>query len=187
MDSGITLSSSDSAMAPKKNKTAVPCLQSKWKNIVYLLKQRMTHCLRLGKKNCVCTEAIKGHAEPCIGQNFSPETWVWSGAHWYSLWLICFEIGYCGHPAFPYALIHLQQATKLIPEHFQEEDHTLIYDTLNKNRTQLVWLYFVYRPKKNASRTDITNDDQKSYAFAPTYGDVSTAFHHNMISVVLFS
>ena len=32
---------------------------------------------------------------------------------------------------------------------------------------------------------DITDDDQKSYAFAPTYGDESTAFHLHMISVVV--
>ena len=31
---------------------------------------------------------------------------------------ICFEIGYCGHPAFPYAHIQLDQATKLILSHF---------------------------------------------------------------------
>ena len=29
--------------------------------------------------------------------------------------------------------------------------------------------------------------DQKSYAFAPTYGDVSTDFQRHMISVVVFS
>ena len=30
-----------------------------------------------------------------------------------------FEIGYCGHPAPPYAHIKLEQLTKLIPSHFQ--------------------------------------------------------------------
>ena len=44
-----------------------------------------------------------------------------------------------------------------------------------------------YRPKKNASRTYLTNDDQKAYAFAPTYGDGSTAFHCHMISVLVYS
>ena len=34
---------------------------------------------------------------------------------------------------------------------------------------------------------DLTNDDQKSYIFAPTYGYGSTAFHLHMISVVVFS
>ena len=47
--------------------------------------------------------------------------------------------------------------------------------------------YILLIDKKNASRTDLTNDDQKYYAFAPTYGDGSTAFHHHMISVVVFS
>ena len=50
----------------------------------------------------------------------------------------------------------------------------------------MVCLYFVYRPNKNASRTDITNDDQNAYTFAPTYGDESTAYHRHMISVVVF-
>ena len=52
--------------------------------------------------------------------------------------------------------------------------------------TQLVSLYFDYKPKENAFRTDIMNDDQTAYTFAPTYGDVSTAFHRHMISVVVF-
>ena len=30
-----------------------------------------------------------------------------------------FEIGYCGHPNFPYAHIQLDQATKLILSHLQ--------------------------------------------------------------------
>ena len=33
---------------------------------------------------------------------------------------------------------------------------------------------------------DITNDDEKAYTFAPTYGDESTSYHHHMISVVVF-
>ena len=40
---------------------------------------------------------------------------------------------------------------------------------------------------KNAYRTDLTNNDQKAYEFAPTYGDGSTDFHRHMISVVVFS
>ena len=47
-------------------------------------------------------------------------------------------------------------------------------------------LYFIYRPKKNASRSDKTNDIQITYEFAPTYGDKSTAFHYHMIPVVVF-
>ena len=45
---------------------------------------------------------------------------------------------------------------------------------------------YLYRPKKNAYITDLTNDDQKSYSFAPTCGDGSTAFHPHIISVVVF-
>ena len=98
----------------------------------------------------------------------------------------CFEIGYCGHPASPYAHIQLEQSTKWIIYNFREEEHPLIYDTINNKNKQLVWLYFVYRPNKNASRIDITDDDQKAYAFAPTYGDVSTDFQRHTISVVVF-
>ena len=97
-----------------------------------------------------------------------------------------FGVGYCDYPDFPYTHIQLEQATKLIPTHFQEEDHPLIYDTLNNKKTPLVCLYFVYRYNKNAYRTDITNDDQKYYAFAPVYGNGSTAFQCHIISVVVF-
>ena len=98
-----------------------------------------------------------------------------------------FLIEYCGHPTFPYAHIQLEKSNKLIFSHFQEEDHPYIYYTLGNKKTKLVCLYFVYRPKKNASRTDITVDDQKSYAFAPTYGDGSNAFQRHIISFVVFS
>ena len=48
-------------------------------------------------------------------------------------------------------------------------------------------LYILFTDlRKNASRTYLTNDDKKAYAFAPTYGDGSTAFHHHMTSVVVF-
>ena len=99
----------------------------------------------------------------------------------------CFEIVDYGHPTFPYAHIQLEKATKIILSHFQEEYHPFIYDTLKNKKTQLVCLYFVYRPKKNASRTDPTDDDQKDNAFEPTHGDGSTAFHRHMISVIVFS
>ena len=53
-------------------------------------------------------------------------------------------------------------------------------------KTQLVLFYFVYRPKENAPRTDITNDDKKVYAFVPTYGDGSTAFNHHIIYFIQY-
>ena len=62
-----------------------------------------------------------------------------------------------------------------------------MYGTLNNKNTQLIFLYFSYRPNGNASRMDLTNDNQKSYAFAPTYGDGYTYFHRHMISFVMFS
>ena len=50
----------------------------------------------------------------------------------------------------------------------------------------MVFLYFVDKPKKNASRTDITDDEQKYYAFVPTYGDGYTDFKLHTISVIVF-
>ena len=88
-----------------------------------------------------------------------------------------FGIGYCGHPNFPYAHIQIEQANNLILSHFQEEDHSFVHDTLKNKKAQLVSLYFVYRPKKNASRTDITNDDQNAYIFVPTYRDEYTSLY----------
>ena len=49
-----------------------------------------------------------------------------------------FEIGHFGHPNFPDANIQLEQATNLIPSHFQEEDHPFILDTVKNKKTQLV-------------------------------------------------
>ena len=46
-----------------------------------------------------------------------------------------FEVGYCDHPAFPYANIQLEQATKLILSYFQEEYHLFIHYTLNNKKT----------------------------------------------------
>ena len=53
-----------------------------------------------------------------------------------------------------------------------------------KRQNWFPYILFTYLIKK--PRTDITNDDQTAYAFAPTYGDGSTNFHHHMISVVVF-
>ena len=89
---------------------------------------------------------------------------------------IFFEIGYCGHPTVPYAHIQLKQATKLMISHIQEEYYPFIHYKIKNQKTQLVCLYFAYRLKKNSPRTDITNDNQKDYTFAPTYGYGSTFF-----------
>ena len=73
----------------------------------------------------------------------------------------CFEIGYCGHPNSPNTDIQFKKSTKLLLSYLQEEDHQLIHDTLKNKKIQLGSLYFVYRHKKNSSRTDITNYDEK--------------------------
>ena len=35
----------------------------------------------------------------------------------------------------------------------------------------MVYFYYVYIPKKNASRKDINNYDEMAYKYVPTYGD----------------
>ena len=80
------------------------------------------------------------------------------------------EIGCCGHPNFPYKNIQLEHVSDVISSHFQEEDHLFINETLKNKNTQLVYLHYVYKPKKNASRTDITNYDEKAFKYVPTYG-----------------
>ena len=82
-----------------------------------------------------------------------------------------FEIVYCGHPIFPCTHTQLKQYNKFILTNFQEEYHPFIIDTLRYKKTQLVCLYIFNRLNKITSITDITDDDQKAYAFAPTYGD----------------
>ena len=48
MDDGIPSLSSYSSITSKKNKNLRATFKSKFKNIVYILNQRMMHCLRLG-------------------------------------------------------------------------------------------------------------------------------------------
>ena len=81
-----------------------------------------------------------------------------------------FELGYCGHPNYPHTKIFLVQASDLILSHFKEADHFFIKDTLRNKKIQLVSLYYVYKPKTNASRTKNTNDDEQAYKFGPLYG-----------------
>ena len=51
----------------------------------------------------------------------------------------------------------------------------------------MVLLYYVYKPKTNTSRTNITNEDENAYKYGPLYGGESTGFHRHKISVVVFS
>ena len=64
-----------------------------------------------------------------------------------------FEIGYCGHPKYPYSKIFPDQASDLIISHSKEEDHSFIKDALRNEKNQLVPLYYVYKPKTNSPRT----------------------------------
>ena len=148
MDYKIPLSSSHYTMTSTRKKNRHATFKIQMKKSVYLLKHRMMHCFIIGKKTCLFTAEIKGHDEYCSGYKFSSATWAWNGARWSSWWLQSFEIGYCDHPASPYANIKLKQATKLILSNFWEEYHPLLYDNLNNKKKKLVWLYFVYRSKK---------------------------------------
>ena len=156
-------------MIPKKKKNCCATLKPKWKIIVYLLKQRTMHHLILGQKYLHWTKANKGHFEPCSWHNLPPTTWVWNGTRWSYWWLYIFWNWILWSSCPPYAHIQLKKSNKLILSHFQEEDHPLIYDNLDNKKIQLVCLFISYRPKKHISRTDITNDDQNDYAFAPIY------------------
>ena len=69
-----------------REKISVPRLKSKRKCIIYLLKKRTMHCLRMGFKNCFFTKAIKYHAQLWSGSFLS---FFWSGLRGpkaYSLW-----------------------------------------------------------------------------------------------------
>ena len=98
-----------------------------------------------------------------------------------------FELVYCGHPQYPYSKIFLDQASDLKLSHFKEEDHSFIIDALRNEKTQLVSLYYLYKPKTNTSITKNTNDDENAYKFCPLNGNESTGFNRHMISVVVFS
>ena len=98
-----------------------------------------------------------------------------------------FELEYCGHPHWPYSKIFLEQESTLILSHFQEEDHPFISEALRDESIQLVSLYYVYKPKTNTSRTNITNEDENAYKYGPLYGGESAGFHRHMVSVVVLS
>ena len=70
---------------------------------------------------------------------------------------------------------------------FQEEEHSFISEALRDENIQLVSLYYVYKPKTNTSRTNMTNVDENAYKYGSLYGGESTGFHCHMISVVVFS
>ena len=74
-----------------------------------------------------------------------------------------FETGYCGHPNFPNTNIQLKQASDLLLSDFQEENHSFINDKLRNKKTKFVYFYYIYKYKKNASRIDIMNYDEKAY------------------------
>ena len=53
-----------------------------------------------------------------------------------------FEIGYCGHPSFPYAHIQLEQATKLIISYLQGDTiHFFMIPSTTKRHNWFVCLF----------------------------------------------
>ena len=71
------------------------------------------HCLRLGKKPAFVLEPLKATINPVFDIiSLQQLEYEMERAD-------LFEIGYCSHPAFHYAHIKLEQATKLIISHFQ--------------------------------------------------------------------
>ena len=72
---------------PRKRKISMQRLKTKWKLIVYLPKKRTRYCLSICEKTCLCTKAIKDHAQKLSVQIISPATWVWNGSLWYPWWL----------------------------------------------------------------------------------------------------
>ena len=120
MDYGITLSSSDSATTSKRKKNVCDTFKLQMKNIVYLLKHRMMNNLGTCKKfafemnpiNSMLNQVVEilslHQLEYEMERVDLPDDYN------------CFEIGYCGHPAFPYTHIQLEQETKLIFSHLQK-------------------------------------------------------------------
>ena len=144
------------------------------------------NCLITGQKKLRLYYVHLTISEFKIGQIISSAAWVWNEFHWLSWQVQFFELGYCGHPQYPYSNIFPNQASDLIISYFKEEYYSFIKDALRNEKIQLVLLYYVYKPKTNASRTKNTNDDEQAYNFFPLYGGESTGFHNHMISVVVF-
>ena len=84
------------------------------KNIVYILKQRMMHCLRIGQKYAFALNPLKNMLTYVVDrislQKLEYEMKRVDLPDDYNY----FEIGYCGQPAFHYAHNQLEKATKLI-------------------------------------------------------------------------
>ena len=55
----------------------------------------------------------------------------------------CVEIGYCGHPTFPYTNIQLNKTSDLIITHLQKEENLFIHGTL-KNKKKNWFTYIIF-------------------------------------------
>ena len=85
-----------------------------------------------------------------------------------------------------FTLIYLMKifnARKPLILYFYILRNSTIHSFMIYSKTKIYnWFpFFFNRPEFNASRTDIMNDDQNSYTFAPTYRDESTDYHRHLI------
>ena len=94
---------------PRKIKIAVPRIKWKRKEIIYLKKKDDALFKISPKIPAFVLEPLKAMPKLVVWQKWSALIF---------LMIAIFKIGYCGHSAFPYAHIQLEQATKLIPAYF---------------------------------------------------------------------
>ena len=125
---------------PRNRKISMPRLKSKLKYIVYLLKNSMMHCFRIGKKHAPILRPLTfmlnfevdrlslQQLEYTMDRSDLPnDNFFW--------------IEYCGRLNFPNAHIQLNQDNKLIISYLQEEDHQFIYYTHKKVTIRFLMYY----------------------------------------------
>jgi hypothetical protein len=63
----------------------------------------------------------------------------------YSLSHVFFEVGYAGHASNDASFIQREQAIALLRDAFETKDHDHIVQSLESNKSQILFVYFVYR------------------------------------------
>ena len=127
---------------PRK-KISVPHLKPKCKCIVIILKTRMMHCLRIVKKKpflliSPLNTMLNFEVDILSLQKLEYEM----DRTDFPVDYIFFEIGYCGHPNFPYGHIKLEKATKLILSNLRQNNiHSFM---IHKKNTIAFLLYISF-------------------------------------------
>ena len=116
MDDGIPSSHSDSTMTPKKKKNGRATFEIQMKKHCLSLKSKDDALFNIRSKiPAFVLKPLKAILNLVVDrislQHFGYEMERANLPDDFN----CFEFGYCGNPAFPYAHIQLDQATKLIP------------------------------------------------------------------------